>query len=566
MQVESDYIKRHPKLLVGGVWCIAELSYQPGEDAKDEPWHLESLKPIQVAHVDMDQFLAARKEFTTDEWMDVLLQSMGFNPEMFSRRGKLILLVRLIPYCERNYNMIELGPKGTGKSHIYSEFSPHGILISGGEVSVAKLFVNNASGKIGLVGYWDCVCFDEFAGKDKKVEKNLVDIMKNYMANKSFSRGIEMLGAEASMVFMGNTRKSVPYMMKHSHFFEELPDKYIDPAFLDRLHCYNAGWESSPIRSELFTSGFGFIVDYLAEVLRHLRGQDFLHAYQEHFELNAEITTRDRDGVQKTFSGLMKVLFPHGVSSKQEVQELLSFALEGRRRVKEQILKLDETFAPVTFSYTDRGDQTEHFVVTLEEKQYPTLARRRGTDPAASEGELPLTPPQSAPSSAPAKEPQPGHIVVPENSKGFSFRRLFADHLRGAHQITVLDPYVRAFWQIRNFMELIQLIHDLTPEGEETKVSLLTKSDPERCVEQDENLRKIQESCVGSRVTVEYGFASNDKLHARSLTTDTGWKISLDRGLDIFQRYEISPFTLAASVQEERLTKGFEVTYLRTSS
>ena len=237
VMVDSSYVKKHPKLLVGGVWSIAELEYQPSEDAKQEPWHLESLKPIQVAHVDVEQYLASRKEFTTEEWMNVLLQSMGFNPEMFSRRGKLILLVRLIPFCERNYNMIELGPKGTGKSHIYSEFSPHGILISGGEVTVAKLFVNNASGKIGLVGYWDCVCFDEFAGKDKKVDKNLVDIMKNYMANKSFSpEGIEMMGAEASMVFMGNTKKSVPYMMKHSHFFEELPDKYIDAAFLDRLH------------------------------------------------------------------------------------------------------------------------------------------------------------------------------------------------------------------------------------------------------------------------------------------------------------------------------------------
>ena len=560
VQVQSDYIKKHPKLLVGGVWCIAELSYQPSEDPKDEPWHLESLKPIQIANVDMEQFLAARKAFTTDEWMDVLLQSMGFNPEMFSRRGKLILLVRLVPYCERNYNMIELGPKGTGKSHIYSEFSPHGILISGGEVTVAKLFVNNSSGKIGLVGYWDCVCFDEFAGKDKKVDKNLVDIMKNYMANKSFSRGIEMLGAEASVVFMGNTKKSVPYMMKHSNFFEELPDKYIDSAFLDRLHCYNAGWESSPLRSDLFTSGFGFIVDYLAEVLRHLRGQDFLHAYQEHFELNPEITTRDRDGVQKTFSGLLKVLFPDGACTKSEIQELLSFALEGRRRVKEQILKLDETFAPVTFSYTDRADRKEHIVVTLEEMQYPTLARTTG-----KEDELHLNAPEPRETASvnAVSEPQPGHIVVRENSKGFSFRKLFADHLRGARQITVLDPYVRAFWQIRNFMELVQLIHDLTPVGEETKIRLVTKSDPDRCVEQDENLRKIQDSCAGSRVSVEYDYDKNDNFHARSITTDTGWKVSLDRGLDIFQRYEISPFNLAASVQEERLTKAFEVTYLR---
>jgi ATP-dependent Lon protease len=564
VQVDSDYIKRHPKLLVGGVWSIAELTYHPVEDPKDEPWHLESLKPIQVAHVDVERFLEARKEFTTEEWMDVLLQSMGFNPEMFSRRGKLLLLVRLIPYCERNYNLIELGPKGTGKSHIFSEFSPHGILISGGEITVPKLFVNNASGKIGLVGYWDCVCFDEFAGKDKKVDKNLVDIMKNYMANKSFSRGIEMLGAEASMVFMGNTRKSVAYMMKHSHFFEELPDKYIDSAFLDRLHCYNAGWESSPVRSELFTSGFGFIVDYLAEILRHLRSQDFSHAYCDHFELNSEITTRDRDGVQKTFSGLMKVLYPHGECTKGEIEELLSFAIEGRRRVKEQILKIDETFAPVTFTYTDRVGGKQQTVVTLEEAQYPTLARKNGEKSEASAEQPVLDFPEATKAPAPMADvgPQPGHLIVPENSKGYSFRRLFAEHLRGARQVTLVDPYIRAFWQVRNFMEFVQLVHELTPVGEETKVHLITKSDPERYVEQDENLRKIQESCIGSRVSVECQYDQTDALHARSITTGHGLKICLDRGLDIFQRYEIGLFSLAASVQEERLTKAFEVTYI----
>jgi ATP-dependent Lon protease len=565
VQVDSDYIKRHPKLLVGGVWSIAELTYHPVEDPKQEPWHLESLKPIQVAHVDVDQFITARKEFSTEEWMDVLLQSMGFNPEMFSRRGKLILLVRLVPYCERNYNLIELGPKGTGKSHIFSEFSPHGILISGGEITVPKLFVNNASGKIGLVGYWDCICFDEFAGKDKKVDKNLVDIMKNYMANKSFSRGIEMLGAEASMVFMGNTRKSVAYMMKHSHFFEELPDKYIDAAFLDRLHYYNAGWETSPVRSELFTTGFGFIVDYLAEIFRHLRSQDFSHAYRNNFELNSEITTRDRDGVQKTFSGLMKVLFPHGECAKAEMKELLSFAMEGRRRVKEQILKIDETFNPVAFTFTDVADNKEQSVLTLEESQYPTLARR-----ATQQAQTQDSQPSHAPSTASKEDknhgernPQTGHLVVPENAKGYSYRRLFAEHLLGAKQINLLDTYIRTFWQIRNFMEFVQLVHEITPEGEETKVVLVTKSDPERRVEQAENLRKVQESCIGSRVIVEYEFDKPEAHHARSITTDHGWKISLDRGLDIFQRYEISPFSLVASVQEERFTKAFEVTYIR---
>lgn len=561
VQVDTSYIKRHPKLLVGGVWCIAELAYQPSEDAKQEPWHLESLKPIQVANVDVEQYVAARRQFSAEEWMDVLLQSMGFNPELFSRRAKLLTLARLIPFCERNYNMIELGPKGTGKSHIYSEFSPHGILISGGEITAAKLFVNNASAKIGLVGYWDCVCFDEFAGKDKKVDKSLVDIMKNYMANKSFSRGIEMLGAEASMVFMGNTKKSVPYMMKHSHFFEELPDKYIDSAFLDRLHAYNPGWEASPIRAELFSSGFGFIVDYLAEVLRHLRSQDFSQLYQSHFELCSAITTRDRDGVHKTFSGLVKIIFPHGELTKAECEELLGFSIEGRKRVKEQILRIDDTFTPVTFSYVDNATKAEVRVDCLEEIQHPSLRRQAATTDAPA----PETVAQQASNSV-SKEPvaEAGHLVVAENRKGISFRHLFEPHLRGAREITVIDPYVRAFWQIRNFMELIQLVHEITPEGEETKVSLVTKSDPDRCVEQDEALRKIQDSCMGSRVSVEYRYETSDSLHARSITTDTGWKISLDRGLDIFQRYEISPFSLASSVQAERMTKAFEVTYIRS--
>ena len=235
--VDVDTIKRHPKLLVSGVWCIADLEYQFYDEGNTVPWVLESLKPIQLSRFDFDQYLEARRAFTIDEWIDLLMQSIGFDPALFGRRSKLLQLVRLAPYCERNYNMIELGPKGTGKSHIYTEFSPHGILISGGEVTVPKLFVNNATGRIGLVGFWDVVAFDEFAGR-KRVDKALVDILKNYMANKSFSRGIETLGAEASMAFVGNTQHTLPYMLRHSDLFAPLPEKYYDSAFLDRLHFY----------------------------------------------------------------------------------------------------------------------------------------------------------------------------------------------------------------------------------------------------------------------------------------------------------------------------------------
>jgi len=279
--VDSSTIKKHPKLLVGGVWCIVDVEYEHTEESNVSPWLLNTIKPIQLSHFDFDTYVAARKKFSTDEWIDLLIHSIGFNPKLFSKRSKMQQLVRLIPFCERNYNLIELGPKGTGKSHVYSEFSPHGILISGGEVTVAKLFVNNASRKIGLVGYWDTVAFDEFAGKKKKSNKALVDILKNYMANKSFSRGIETLGAEASMVFVGNTQHTLPYMLKHSELFDELPEQFHDSAFLDRLHFYLAGWEMENIRSEMFSDGYGFVVDYLAEILRSLRNHDYSDKYQE---------------------------------------------------------------------------------------------------------------------------------------------------------------------------------------------------------------------------------------------------------------------------------------------
>ena len=571
--VSDDFVRRFPKLLVGGIWCITDVTYEVAEDPKASPWQIDTLKPIQVASVDVEEFLKARAQFTTEEWMDVLMQSMGFNPEMFGRRAKLLTLIRLIPYCERNYNLLELGPKGTGKSHIYAEFSPHGMLISGGEVTSAKLFVNNASNKPGLVEHWDVLCFDEFAGKDKKVDKGLVDIMKNYMANRSFSRGVMQLTAEASMVFMGNTKKSVAYMLKHSHFFEALPDKYIDSAFLDRIHAFSPGWEVAPIRHELFTSGYGFVVDFIAEVLKHLRTEDFTGAYKKHFEIASEVSTRDQTGFEKTFSGLMKILFPDGQATPQEIEELLAFSMEARRRVREHILRIDDTFKRHDFMYRPVGGGKTVTVLTPEEIQYPTFAGPR-TVPTKEEdaahqaadavGSVDMdggTPVQE--SALKPAELQPSHIVVPENTKGWSYRRLFARHLAGARKITVSDPYVRHFFQARNFMELLQMIHELVPEGDEVTVHLITQSDPETCVKQEENLNQIVNSFTGSRVVFSWELNHKPNFHARSLTTDTGWKITIDRGLDIFQKFEGGPFSVEQAIQEARLTRGAEVGYFK---
>lgn len=570
--VPASTIKKHQKLLVGGVWCIADLDYQHDEDLKTVPWILESLKPIQLSHFDFDSYIANRAQFSTDEWIDTLIQSIGFDPECFGRRSKLLQLVRLIPFCERNYNLIELGPKGTGKSHVYSEFSPHGMLISGGEVTVPKLFVENrAPYKIGLVGYWDCVAFDEFAGKSKRADKALVDIMKNYMANKSFSRGIETLGAEASMAFVGNTQHTVAHMLRHSDLFDELPSNYHDSAFLDRIHFYIPGWEVDIIRGEMFTSGFGFVVDYLAEVLRSQRNYDYSHLYTDHFSLSEDISTRDRDAIHKTFSGLMKILYPHKHATVEEIEEVLHFAIEGRKRVKDQLMRIDQTYAAVRFSFTSRSGK-EHLVHTLEEEQYPKIYHKgeiaEETLSAASSGE-----PQSQPlfegssskiqnPKSPIENPSEGHVEIKENQKGVSFDQLFAPYLRGASKIVVTDAYIRNFHQAKNLMDFLETVFKTMDEAGEMEVHLITCHDEFRADQQEDYFTQIQKNCI--RVGIKFTWEYDSAIHARHVVTDHGWKILLDRGLDVFQPFDSrDAFSLSARLQSQRLCKKFEVTYLR---
>lgn len=564
VMVDSLTVKTHPKLLVSGVWCIADIEYEFSDEKNVSPWILSKLKPIQLSHFDFDSYLESRKEMTTQEWTDLLIQSIGFNPEMLGKRNKLMQLIRLIPFCERNYNLMELGPKGTGKSHIYSEFSPHGMLVSGGEVTVPKLFVNNSSGKIGLVGFWDTVAFDEFAGKQKKVDKALVDIMKNYMANKSFSRGVETHGAEASMVFVGNTKHTVPYMLKNSDLFDELPEKFYDSAFLDRVHFYIPGWEIDVIRGEMFSSGYGFVVDYLAEILRSLRNHDYSELYKAHFTLSPDISTRDRDGIHKTFSGLMKVLYPQGEASKAEIEELLQFAIEGRKRVKDQLMRIDTTYPKVKFAYTDNEGKSTT-VQTLEEIEYPEFYYKGAVEDDAEDIVGTPTAPKTESNTAKASStPEEKHLTFKENQKGVSYQKLFADYLKGAKQITITDPYIRLFYQTRNLMELLELIVRHKAADDEINVELLTTEDEFRGDQQSESLDKIKESCEAAGIQFNWKFDGNGTIHARHIVTDNGWKVSLDRGLDIFQPYEMNDtFTLANRLQEQRQCKAFEVTYIK---
>ncbi|MEA2031716.1 MAG: BREX system Lon protease-like protein BrxL [candidate division Zixibacteria bacterium] len=537
--IDSGTVKKHPRLLVSGVWCITDLEYEYTEDKNTVPWVMDSIKPIQLSQFNFDSYINLRKQFTIEEWIDLLIQSIGFNPAMLNERNKLFQLTRLIPFCERNYNLIELGPKGTGKSHLYSEFSPHGILISGGEVTVPKLFVNNASGKIGLVGYWDTVAFDEFAGRKKKVNKALVDIMKNYMANKSFSRGVETLGAEASIAFVGNTQHDLQYMLKHGDLFSELPEQYHDSAFLDRVHFYIPGWEVDIIRGEMFSEGYGFVVDYLAEILRSLRNHDYSDRYQEHFTLSTDISTRDRDSVNKSFSGLMKILYPHGEISKEEIEILLKFAIEGRKRVKDQLMRIDTTYADVDFSYADKSG-TNFRVKTSEEAQYPNYYYQTvGDEPTTDDLEqfelpVPSPDPEPVPETKTTQKTElvEQHFVIEEGDTGHSYESLIGAYLTGAEEIFVEDPYVRLPHQIQNFVRFCETV----VKYKEIKfIKLVTGyQDQSQLSETKNKLDELKQSLSGEDIILDYVF--NQSIHDREIRIDNGWVIKVGRGLDFYQR------------------------------
>ena len=571
--IDSSTVKANEKLLVGGVWCICDIEYFHSDERHVVPWILGSLKAIQMSNFDFTDYLTERNNFTSSEWIDLLIQTIGFNPSLFGRRGKLLQLVRLIPFVERNYNLIELGPKGTGKSHIFSEFSPHGMLISGGEVSVPKLFVNNANGKIGLVGYWDVVAFDEFAGKTKRTDNALVDIMKNYMANKSFSRGVQTLGAEASMVFVGNTSHTVPYMLKHSDLFDELPEAYHDSAFLDRLHFYIPGWEVDTIRGEMFSTGYGFVVDYIAEVLRSMRNQDFSDKYQDYFTLGSDISTRDRDGIHKTFSGLMKIIYPTGVASSEEIEELLRFAIEGRMRVKSQLTRIDPTFASVDFGYADlKGTWTA--VTTLEEDEYPTYFPKASSDtnspplrksssfqaPGLSDSNIEVE-------TIPARDELfEGHRDYAENQRGVSFEKILLPYLQGATEIEVHDPYIRMMHQGRNLVELLALIASSKDPADEITVKLFTTLDEHSTYAQKQTEMLSQIVQEAEKTGLKLDVQKDPGGHDRWIRTNSGWRINLGRGLDIFQKTDSSWFNLGTSRQEFRQVRAFGITYIRENS
>ena len=364
--IDESFVKKFDKLLVGGIWSIIKIKYD-FEENKRMPFVIESLNPIQLPNMDIEGLFEGRKHFTKDEWMDILIRSMGIEPSQLKQNQKWHFLERIVPLVENNYNMCELGPRGTGKSHIYKEISPNSILVSGGQTTVANLFYNMGAKKIGLVGMWDCVAFDEVAGIHFK-DKDGIQIMKDYMASGSFARGKEEKNANASMVFVGNINQSVEVLLKTSHLFEPFPPEMAnDSAFFDRMHYYLPGWEIPKMRPELITDEYGFITDYISEFFREMRKRTFSDSIDKYFRLGNNLNQRDVIAVRKTFSGLVKVLYPDGEFTKEELEEILEYALVGRRRVKEQLKKIGGMeFYDVHFSYIDNETMEEKFVSVPE--------------------------------------------------------------------------------------------------------------------------------------------------------------------------------------------------------
>ena len=367
--ISEEYPAKFDRLLCGGIWCIVQLEYEFLEEEKNaSPIHIRKLTPIQMPHVDIEELNEGRKNFTEEEWLEIMLRSCGYEPDKLNDRERWLLLARMLPLVENNFNLCELGPRSTGKSHIYKEISPNSILVSGGQTTVANLFYNMGRKTVGLVGLWDCVAFDEVAGINFK-DKDGIQIMKDYMASGSFARGKEEKAATASMVFVGNINQSVDVLLKTSSLFDPFPPEMgMDTAFLDRMHCYIPGWEIPKFRPEHFTNDYGFITDYLAAFIRELRKEQYGDALDKYFRLGKNLNQRDTIAVRKMVGGMIKLLYPDGVFTKEQLEEILKFALEMRRRVKEQLKKLGGMeFYDVNFSYIDNDTFEEHFVSVPEQ-------------------------------------------------------------------------------------------------------------------------------------------------------------------------------------------------------
>lgn len=578
--LDEKYVKGNEKLLSGtGVWCIVTLRYNSGDDVVNR-YEIEKFRPIQIPDVDVDEYAEMRGKFTEDEWIDFILHTIGLNPCVMNRREKFIALARLLPYVETNFAFVELGPKGTGKSHVFQEFSPYGVLVSGGDVTSPRLFVKITGNKerLGLVAYWDNVAWDEFEQqKGRATDAVLIDTMQNYLANKAFNRGAGPHEAQASLCFVGNTKHNVPYMMRHTHLFESIPTGFIKGAFLDRIHLYNPGWEMSPLKKSSFSRGYGLITDYIAAILHKLRLVDRSDDMNKYVKFSPTLSARDHAAIRKTCSGMIKLLYPDGNYTEQQLLEIVDFAAEGRKRVKEQLYKIDETFRaePAVFEYTVLSSGETRQVKTLEEIEHESadvgevamFAKGGESEAAGVPAKAGETVAAGVASGSPAgatwefdsaERPKlgPKHVHVKENQRGISYKALFGDYLKGAQEIVIIDPYIHKPHQIENLTDLLQLIVDLNADSEEDmSVALHTTVNEKEPTLQEGAFKLLKEDLEREGVAFDYTY---DASHDRAILVDDTWAISLGRGLDIFDYFQ--RFSLKHASQRMRKCRDFQMT------
>ncbi|WP_337480289.1 BREX system Lon protease-like protein BrxL [Prevotella sp.] len=558
--IGTDYVRKNPKLLSGnGVWCIVTIGYISGESVKVR-WEIQTLKPIQISNIDLQEYIDQRKNFTTEEWIDFLMHTVGLNPEAMNRREKFITLARLLPHVENNFNFMELGPKGTGKSHVFQELSPYGVLVSGGDVTSARLFVKIQGNKeiLGLVGYWDVVAWDEFEQqKGRNVDAVLIDTMQNYLANKSFNRGKGTHEASASMSFVGNTKHTVPYMLKNSHLFESIPTQFIKGAFLDRIHLYNPGWEIKMLKKNSFSKGYGLITDYIAAVLHEMRNDDRTAVLNDYAKFDGSLSERDHLAIRKTFSGMMKLIYPDGKMTDQEAYELVDFAAEGRKRVKDQLYVIDETFMaePAKFKYIWLKSGETVKVETLENIELKQIYKN-AEDNDKEEYEN-----NKHSNSRPRIKPLVAKTIsIRENQGGVTYKDLFGDYLRTAKKINITDPFIRQPYQIDNLVDFIQMVKDVTTVQDTVSIHLSTQNDDdEKVAEIIDSFNDLADELLPMGIEFTYDFKAD---HDRLIKTDTGWTIALGRGLDIYEKF--SRFSLSRCNQKNRRCKAFNVSINKT--
>ena len=562
--IGTDYVRKNPKLLSGnGVWCIITLGYISGENIKVR-WEIQTLKPIQISNIDLQEYVDQRKNFTTEEWIDFLMHTVGLNPEVMNRREKFITLARLLPHVENNFNFMELGPKGTGKSHVFQELSPYGVLVSGGDVTSARLFVKIQGNKeiLGLVGYWDVVAWDEFEQqKGRNVDAVLIDTMQNYLANKSFNRGKGTHEASASMSFVGNTKHTVPYMLKNSHLFESIPTAFIKGAFLDRMHLYNPGWEIKILKKDSFSKGYGLITDYIAAVLHALRNDDRTALLKDYAKFDGSLSERDHLAIRKTFSGMMKLIYPDGNMTEEEAKELIDFAAEGRKRVKDQLYIIDSTFCaePAKFQYTwlksgetvkvETLESLEHQQAQMVDEMDDEVEEEQENQEVKRSGSRPRIPKLMAKT-----------ISIRENQGGVTYKDLFGDYLRTAKEINVTDPFIRQPYQIDNLVDFIQMVKDVSTVQDTVKIHLSTQNDDdEKVAEVIDSFNDLADELSPMGIEFTFDFKAD---HDRFIQTDTGWTIALGRGLDIYEKF--GRFSLSRCNQRNRRCKAFNVSINKT--